>query len=268
MIFNYTLSDAQRWAAFSGDYNPIHFDLQHAQRFGQPALTVHGMRAMLDIKYQLSTGLLPCLPAPDFLRFNTRLRQPVLCNTPYALQLEQGAGQATGNLVDIASGENCFNSKLRSAPALVWAESEHWSVLSADNLYQLSQQYPGDATQPAECWGFFDALLFKLLVAAPQTLATARQVLPGIQASTLIDVFKHVPVIQTHHDVHFSAEFMGINNPNLFVRGALRYSIEPTLIVGNADEEWVLRAAIQARLDAGALITTAVTLKTRSLTAH
>ena len=92
--------------------------------------------------------------------------------------------------------------------------------------------------------------------------------LPGIQASTLIEVFKHVPVIQTHHDVHFSAEFMGINNPNLFVRGALRYSIEPTLIVGNADEGWVLRAAIQARLDAGALITTAVTLKTRPLTAH
>lgn len=93
MIFNYTLSDAQRWAAFSGDYNPIHFDLQHAQRFGQQALTVHGMRAMLDIKYQLSTGLLPCLPATDFLRFNTRLRQPVLCNTPTPCNLSKGQGK-------------------------------------------------------------------------------------------------------------------------------------------------------------------------------
>lgn len=60
--YHYSLNDAERWAEFSGDYNPIHFDLQQAQHLGQVQLTVHGMRAMLDIKYQLSTALLPLLP--------------------------------------------------------------------------------------------------------------------------------------------------------------------------------------------------------------
>lgn len=266
--YNYNLSDAERWAEFSGDYNPIHFDLQHAQHLGQEQLTVHGMRAMLDIKYQLSTTLLPILPPAEFLRFNARLRQPVQCHMPYQLQVSQTAGQVSGNLIDMSSGENCFNGKLRSAPALVQTHNEQWASLSADEVFQSSQQFLGDVSQPAECWVFFDALLFKLLVAAPQTLATAKQVLPGIEAETLIDVFKYVPVIQTHHDVHFSADLLRINNPNLFVRSALHYAIEPTLIVGNPNDGWVLRAAIAARSDLGPLITTAVTLKTWPLAAH
>lgn len=266
--YNYSLSDAERWAEFSGDYNPIHFDLQHAQQLGQEQLTVHGMRAMLDIKYQLSAALLTALPDTDFLRFNARLRQPVLCHTPYQLQLSQAQGQVSGNLFDSDNGESCFNGKLRSAPALVQTDCEQWSSLSANQVHQLSQQFPGDTSQPAECWAFFDALLFKLLVAAPQTLATAKQVLPGIQAETLIDVFKHVPVIQTHHDVHFSADLLRINHPNLFVRSALHYAIEPTLVVGNTEDGWILRSAIQARTDMGPLITTAVTLKTWPLAAH
>ncbi|CNC43719.1 MaoC/PaaZ C-terminal domain-containing protein [Yersinia enterocolitica] len=265
--YHYSLNDAERWAEFSGDYNPIHFDLQHARHLGQEQLTVHGMRAMLDIKYQLSTALLPFLPEVEFLHFNARLRQPVQCHTSYQLQLSEVAGQVSGNLMDIGSGESCFTGKLRSAPALVQTGTE-WVSLSADDVFQFSQQFLGDASQPAECWSFFDALLFKLLVAAPQTLATAKQVLPGIEAETLIDVFKSVPVIQTHHDVHFSTDLLRINHPNVFVRSALHYAIEPTLIVGNTTDGWVLRAAIAARSDLGPLITTAVTLKTWPLAAH
>ena len=266
--YHYSLSDAERWAEFSGDYNPIHFDLQQAQHLGLEQLTVHGMRTMLDIKYQLSTALLPQLPDVEFLRFNARLRQPVQCHTLYQLQLSEAAGQVSGNLIDFGSGGNCFNSKLRGAPALVQSGNEQWACLSADEVFQFSQQFPGNASQPAECWSFFDALLFKLLIAAPQTLATAKQVLPGIEAENLIDIFKFVPVIQTHHDVHFSTDLLRIDHPNLFVRSALHYAIEPTLIVGNPDDGWVLRTAIAARSDLGPLITTAVTLKTWPLAAH
>ena len=44
----YTLADANRWAEFSGDYNPIHFDLEQARLRGE-GLRVHGMRALLEI---------------------------------------------------------------------------------------------------------------------------------------------------------------------------------------------------------------------------
>ncbi|WP_145483199.1 MaoC/PaaZ C-terminal domain-containing protein [Yersinia aldovae] len=266
--YNYSRSDAERWAEFSGDHNPIHFDLKHAQLLGKQQLTVHGMRAMLDLKYQLSRALLPLSPTADFLRFNARLRQPVLCDSAYQLQLSLANAQVSANLINSGSGENCFSSKLRSTSPLTLTKCGSWASLGGSEVHQFSQQFPGDATSPAECWGFFDALLFKLLIAAPQTLVAAKQILSVIQADTLIDIFRHVPVIQTHHDVQFSADFMSINNPHLFVRSALHYAIEPTLIVGNQYDGWVLRSAIQARSDAGPLITTAVTLKTWPLAAH
>lgn len=40
----YTLADARQWAAFSGDDNPIHFDLAAARAMGDGRLSVHGMR--------------------------------------------------------------------------------------------------------------------------------------------------------------------------------------------------------------------------------
>lgn len=181
MIFNYTLSDAERWAKFSGDYNPIHFDLQHAQHLGLQQLTVHGMRAMLDIKYQLSAALLPAMPQADFLRFNVRLRQPVLCHTAYQLQLSEAVGQVSGNLLDMGTGESCFNSKLRSGPALEQMKSGQWTSLSAEQVHQFSQQFPGNASEPNECWGFFDALLFKLLVAAPKRWQALKRCCQGFR---------------------------------------------------------------------------------------
>ena len=34
MKLTYALDDAKRWAAFSGDYNPVHFDVDYARSIG------------------------------------------------------------------------------------------------------------------------------------------------------------------------------------------------------------------------------------------
>ncbi len=53
---HYTLSDAQQWAMFSGDNNPIHFSLEAARAIGGSQLSVHGMRALLDVKQAVQAG--------------------------------------------------------------------------------------------------------------------------------------------------------------------------------------------------------------------
>lgn len=136
--YHYSLNDAERWAEFSGDYNPIHFDLQQAQHLGQVQLTVHGMRAMLDIKYQLSTALLPLLPGGEFLRFNARLRQPVQCHTSYQLQLSEAAGQVSGNLIDICSGESCLPASC--------AVRQHWCKRALNGFLYLRMTYSSSAS--------------------------------------------------------------------------------------------------------------------------
>ncbi len=108
MELTYTVQDAEAWAAFSGDYNPIHFDLQQARRIGVAQLSVHGMRAMLDMKRHLSTALLATAPDQDGCTFRARLRQPVLCQTSYQLQIASKGSSVTGALLDSTTQERCL----------------------------------------------------------------------------------------------------------------------------------------------------------------
>ncbi|MFC0226280.1 hypothetical protein [Serratia aquatilis] len=261
MDYTYTLRDAEAWAAFSGDYNPIHFDLQHVRKMGAEKLSVHGMRAMLDMKRQLSAALLAGEPQQDFYVFSTRLRQPVLCQTPYHLQIAGNGERVTGKLLDSTTQESCFSSKLTSAEPLVLSPGEREYVLTADEVFTQGQQFPGDVSDITQTWGFLDALLFQRLVKSPDMLAMLTSALPELAATTLIEVFSQIPVVQTHHETHFSARLFAADS---YFQAAERlyYAILPMLIMGNSHSGFVLRAVVQARLQHQPLMTTAVTLKT------
>lgn len=261
MILNYTLRDAEEWAAFSGDYNPIHFDLQHVRTMGADQLSVHGMRAMLDMKRHLSAVLLATPLEHDCYVFSTRMRRPVLCQTPYHLQIAGNGKQITGELLDCATQASCFSSKLAPARSLELVAYEHEHALTMTEVTALCQPFPGQASDATQAWSFFDALLFQLLVKSPETLAALTRALPELQAATLIEVFAQIPVVQTHHETHFSARLF--KPETLFEHeDRLCYCIQPMLIIGNKSNGFVLRAVIEARTQWQPLLVTSVTLKT------
>jgi hypothetical protein len=261
MNLNYTLRDAEEWAAFSGDYNPIHFDLQYVRKMGLEQLSVHGMRAMLDMKRLLSVALLADVSAQDCYVFTSRMRKPVLCQTPYHLQISGSGTSVNGKLLASDTQESCFSSKLAPAQALVLEACAQEHALTVSEVMTLAQQFPGEATDITQTWSFLDALLFQLLVKSPETLATLRRVLPELHATTLIDVFAQIPVVQTHHETHFDGRLF-IPNRHFHIEECLHYAIQPMLIMGDKNNGFVLRTVIQARTQQQPLITTAVTLKT------
>jgi hypothetical protein len=248
MNLRYSLRDAEQWAAFSGDDNPIHFDRDYAQKMGLEQLSVHGMRALLDMKSGLSSAP---LPEAEFFLFTTRMRSPVWYQTDYHLQINGGGA---GKLVDAANGECCFSSKLAVAkPLLLEANEQERTLLSAE-LLAAAQRFPVKSDPP---WSFLDALLFQRLIAAPETLATVKTALPELSAERLIDVFTQLPIVQTHHEVHFDARLLSSVSI-----GELHYAILPTLVMGNKQSGFVLHTVIQARSLERPLISSAVTLKT------
>lgn len=261
MDLTYTLQDAQAWAAFSGDYNPLHFDLQQVRKIGMEQLSVHGMRAMLDMKHHLSAALLTTAPVPGGYIFRARMRQPVLCQTPYQLQIASKGHQLTGTLLDKTTQERCFSSTLTSAPLLPMAAGVKQHSLTLAEVMALARLFPGETAQSAQTWGFFDAVLFQLLVTSPETLAMLTSVLPELAAATLSDVFAQIPVVQTHHETQFSAKLL-TPDPHFHIAERLYYTISPMLIMGDKNSGLVLRAEIEAGSLSHPLITTAVTLKT------
>ena len=131
----------------------------------------------------------------------------------------------------------------------------------------LCQPFPGQASEITQAWSFFDALLFQLLVKSPETLAALTTALPELQATTLIEVFALSPVVQTHHETHFSARLF--NPETLFApEDRLYYCIQPMLIIGNKSSGLVLRTVIEARTQWHPLLATSITLKTWPMADH
>lgn len=254
-ILHYTLQDAGQWAEFSGDFNPVHFDLHFAQRAGLKQRSVHGMRAMLDVKRHLTGALLVEQPQADFYAFSTRLRRPLLYQTPYRLQLAPGRHHA--RLQDAVTLDDCLTSKLAPAQPLALKTGEEQQKISSEELIALSQRFPGEASDIRQCWSFLDALLFRQLLQSSASLKALSQVLPSLAGMTLTEVFSQLPVMQTHHETHFSACLLHAPLP----QQPLFWAIQPTSLMGNQETGLVLQAVIQAWIQRP-LMTTAVTLKT------
>ncbi|HGM5493053.1 TPA: hypothetical protein ACKP1B_004765, partial [Serratia fonticola] len=139
--------------------------------------------------------------------------------------------------------------------------AEHEHTLTVAEVMALCQPFPGQASEATQAWSFFDALLFQLLVKSPETLAALTTTLPELQAATLIEVFAQIPVVQTHHETHFSARLF---NPTALFEpeDRLYYTIQPMLIIGDRHSGFALRAVIEARTQRYPLLVTSVTLKT------
>lgn len=104
-LLHYTLADAQQWAAFSGDENPIHFDLAAAREMGAGQLSVHGMRALLDVKRDAHSRLY----RPErYVKCQVRLRRPIWCDTDWLLT----PGVAKNRLLSATSVSNPLNGEL------------------------------------------------------------------------------------------------------------------------------------------------------------
>lgn len=265
MSLNYCLRDAERWAAFSGDYNPIHFDTAEANRLGMERICVHGMRAMLDVKSALSQAIDTDALSSDSVLFSCRLREPVLCGTPYELPVSEtsGAGgiEVSGKLCNATTHRISLKSKLSEAHAQERASLTAVGTLRGASLGTLYEQFKSLEIATVPLWTFYDALLFRLLVNAPETLATVQNILPQHSANSLKAIFTLVQVVQTHHETRFPRQMLQHAGDTARFDD-LHYAIQPTLVMGEKETGLVFVAGILAWQNNGIPIAVEVTLKT------
>ncbi|MEB8293584.1 MaoC/PaaZ C-terminal domain-containing protein [Klebsiella michiganensis] len=270
MTLCYSLRDAERWAAFSGDDNPLHFDATEAKRFGLEGLCVHGMRAMLDVKSALSACLESDALTSGDLLFSCRLREPVACEKPYQILVcetrRHEQVQLSGSLLNVQTQRTGISSKLASSKALALSPVVQSYTLGEEALTALYERFLAVQSPAAPLWSFLDAALFRELVNAPETLATVHRIFPQPEVASLRDVFRLAQVVQTHHEVHFSPQLLSQRGESQRIE-SLYYSIKPTLVMGEKHSGLILVAGIQAWRLNEPLISVTVTLKTGPLAA-
>jgi len=251
----YTLADANRWAEFSGDYNPIHFDLEQARLRGE-GLRVHGMRALLDIKQEIARAALGLDESAAYLRCVARLRQPVWCDTPY--QLIRAGRKAS--IVHSDSGIASMSCQVSAVQSLVDGDKGESGTLEAVDIIRHGQTF--SALQPhTQQWQFLDALLFRYLIHDSGLLR--QQVLchyfPENAQASFEAIFTQFPVVQTHQELVFDRRLLASWEPSISPE-ALVIHIEPALLINDAPGSALVRIAAHTHYQ-HAFISNAITLK-------
>lgn len=166
MPLHYGQQDARRWAAFSGDYNPVHFDEAWVKARGGSGLSVHGMRALLDVKRFIS----PPVDDAPFLKCTVRLRRPLWRDTAYRLTRDANK-RVAASVREFSAEEACLSCQITPENHLPLADGESQRVLETSALAALHQTFKS-LLPDAQQWHFLDALLFRHLL---QDTALLRQ---------------------------------------------------------------------------------------------
>nr|WP_287858087.1 MaoC family dehydratase [Klebsiella sp.] len=257
----YTLADAHQWAAFSGDDNPIHFDLAAARAMGGSQLSVHGMRALLDVKRDVQSRLVyPSSRAEGYLKCQVRLRRPLWCEADWLLT----PGPAKKRVLSAASvmhpqsDEVCLSCQMTLATEPESLVGKQPSELDSKTLLALQSHFNSawpDLTQ----WQFLDALLFRQLISDKALLNQENIAALLDQGETsLQQIFTRYPVLQTHQEVIFDTRFADKGAP--IWPESLSLWLLPSLVVGQVEQGALVRIAAAAQLN-DQIMTNVITLK-------
>jgi len=217
------LTDIDRWARFSGDYNPIHFDAAEARQLGADGVIAHGMLVLLAIKARLSVTL-----APDggWWLARARMRQPVLAEEAVlldtrpqsdgvAFSLTSRAGRklvigSVGRLMAAPDGAAQDPSTRRGSPADstdTGCRHHLTPEALAGRIGELNRAFP----RLGELWVAADALVFAEFlrtqvkdILAPYGIDLSRTARASGNGTVLV---------QATHDVVFDRAFLGGDGP-------------------------------------------------------
>lgn len=258
MPLHYSHQDARCWAAFSGDYNPVHFDEAWVTAQGGNRLSVHGMRTLLDVKRFIS----PPTERSPFMKCTVRLRRPLWRDTAYRL-MRNASSRVAASVRELSTEETCLSCQLTPETHFDSADAESQQMLETSaiaTLHQLFLPLLPDAQQ----WHFLDALLFRHLL---QDSALLRQpviadMLP--QCRSFDALFSQFPVVQTHQEVIFDSHLLAPWQAELLPENLVIETL-PALVVGDLTRGAVVRIAARTCFQHHS-ISNAVTLKIGALT--
>lgn len=258
---HYTLSDAQQWAMFSGDNNPIHFSLEAARAIGGSQLSVHGMRALLDVKQAVQAGLpYPLAGTEGYLKCQVRLRRPLWCETDWRLtsMVAKNRVLSGASVSHVDSDDACLSCQMSLADGPEPLLDKQPSEITADQLLALQSHFSNTWPEMG-LWQFLDALLFRQLICDNALLRQENiAALLGQEESSLQQIFSHYPVLQTHQEVVFDTGLLESSLP--VSPESLSLWLLPSLVVGQIEQGAVVRIAACAKLN-DLLMTNVVTLK-------
>jgi hypothetical protein len=205
LALGFDMPEVEHWAQFSGDRNPIHFDLAHARAAGVDALIVHGMLAMLPMKQALSHAL----PPAGWTKFRALLRKPVAHGQQVVFDTKPAAAGLAFRLHDTSGQVEHFRGtygRVDDPSAQLQGVQQQDGIargkpLARAHLDRFRESYP----DVRERWIALDAIVFS------EFMRTRLPVVERLAHMHMLRLTGGVPasrvVVQSSHTVTFDAAF-------------------------------------------------------------
>lgn len=255
-VITYDEGHAKRWANFSGDYNPIHFDLLAALKLKQTALIAHGMRVLADVQNELISQSDIFTPAHSTqVKFSAKFEKPVLCGMKYALLHTDGGLKATFRLIDSLTGVTHIRGTITKANYPTFDDVIAERTLSKAYQNEVIQLWPADIEQNYAV--FLSSVMFRELFNV-EDLFSSDFINESIAVHSLSALLAEEKVLQTHYDFYC--------NSSLFYKDrrgieGLCLAIEKPLITGDASYGWLIQAQVAAKENENTIMQISATLK-------
>ncbi|ATF90585.1 MaoC like domain [Cedecea neteri] len=247
----YDCGHGQRWANFSGDYNPIHFDLTAAAELNQAALIAHGMRVIADVKNHLFfQEEKPNHQYDGTIRFSAKFEKPVLCGTQYKLINNADNTKTTFKLVDCSTDISRIRGSVSQATLPEISDLIAEEIVTSDCQNDAAERWPAEIERRFTT--FLSSVMFRALFNTPDLF---HEHMPVHSLSELLSKEK---VLQTHYELYCNA--LLLHRKEQSIEG-LSICIGKPFITGDANYGWVIQVQVAAKEDETTLMHISVTLK-------
>ena len=162
----------QRWADFSGDYNPIHFENSRALRAGLPGIVAHGMLVLMPVKSAASAFDRSNAPTTD-CQFKAYFKKPVPVDTPCILRMDSTKGSIQfkvdsetgpdGSHVEsyVRGSYGTARNRTTSAISPSIQRDHDWNELSICTMHTRAEEYAQVTNiESVPLWAFLGSLMF------------------------------------------------------------------------------------------------------------
>lgn len=210
MELQFAPKDLEKWAHFSGDYNPIHFDEEVAvKEFGLDGVIAHGMLALLPLKDFAARAT---WETNGWIQWQAQLKRALPIKHSYAASLVQ---RPAGGILRFGLAANGSPEKSISGicspvdfDTSIYAQGPRFEVSPA-NLGEKLDEFRAGYPDIEALWIFLDALIFSEYMTRHARTMFQEELFEhyGIDSRSQ-DISRELIVMQTTHMVTATPSLM------------------------------------------------------------
>lgn len=237
----YSEPDIKAWAEFSGDYNPIHFDLAKALSYGLVCCPVQGMLGAMDIKTQLDR-------ISDGKPFSAKMsfRDYIHSKKDYDIVSDEKQMVFFGKDKLIKCKSSTFSDPHKTKGQINTEISQKdITDLKAFALYRKHSAVIKD-----KLWSLLDALLFRALFRTSYSekfLNLISSTLKTPKLDTINDLMSTIFTVQTGHEINVSEQALKLSTSDDLLKITIK--IDDPVIAFQDDEKVILEFTPAAYLE-------------------